>query len=288
MHLLLEPHKRNSHSLYLFVAQRASFHAPHGLALQQLTQKLDERKHELREPLLDLIRIHIHPFREDATKSVDFASKLGQFVDLVQLGGRGAEPPDGSIPAKLYGGQGPFTTPTTSLKRPARRSRTAFRSAARSLGIRTAKDTATRSLLQISYQTSARSTESSATRNSTSSAARDFRASRAAWRARRSSMNRRPGPAAAGTGASGAPGLTDSRHMRVTASSLLPATRSSAARSSSARLESEARTSSSVANAVPKRTGRQGWAALILSTSPWCARASFRSSLSAGSQRVLQ
>ena len=109
MHLLLEPHERKSHSLYLFLAQRASFHAPHGLALEQLTQKLDEREHELREPLLDLIRIHIHAFGEDATKSLDFASKFGQFVDLVQLGGqgvepiggRGAEPPDSSMLAKL-------------------------------------------------------------------------------------------------------------------------------------------------------------------------------------------
>jgi len=105
MHLLLEPHERNPHSLYLFVAQRASFHAPHGLALQQLTQKLDERKHELREPLLDLIRIHIHPLREDATKSLDFASEFGQFVDLVQLGDQGAEPFGGRA-AEPVGGRG--------------------------------------------------------------------------------------------------------------------------------------------------------------------------------------
>src|SRR2546426_7562001 len=38
-----------------------------------LFRSLDERKHEFREPLLDLIRIHIHPFGENATKSLDFA-----------------------------------------------------------------------------------------------------------------------------------------------------------------------------------------------------------------------
>ena len=61
MDLFFEPHERDAHALHLFVAQCASFHAPHGLSLEQLSQELDEREDELGEPVLDCVGIYIHP-----------------------------------------------------------------------------------------------------------------------------------------------------------------------------------------------------------------------------------
>src|SRR5207249_2451707 len=123
--------------------------------------------------MLDPLGVHIHPPRENATKSLHFAAQI------VELGIEAH-----STLAKVYGGQGPFATAITSPNPEAIRARSALRSCACSVGTRTARDTATLALL--------------------------------------------------------------------------PLTRASAACSASARLSRDARAASTLANAVPKRTGRHG------------------------------
>src|SRR5439155_491486 len=114
MHLLFEPHQREAHPLDLVVAQRAALHSPDRLALEQLPEELYEGEHELREPLLDAVRIDVHVLRQDATKSLHLAPQLRELFLLGHAGGhpgsRVAEPadtpPDSSIPANGYGGRG--------------------------------------------------------------------------------------------------------------------------------------------------------------------------------------
>src|SRR5438874_8824271 len=134
--------------------------------------------------MFDPFGVHIHSLGEDATKSLHFAP---QIIEL----GVDAQ----SVLAKVYGGHGPFRTAKTSVNWAASRSSSAFRSGARSVGTRTARDTATLSLVHVSCQTSWRSIASSVMRLSTIDAARARRASRPPTSPRRPSMYRRPGPA---------------------------------------------------------------------------------------------
>ena len=74
MDLLFKPHEREAHALHLVVAQRASFHSPDRLPFEQLSQELNEHEHQLGEPMFDALRVHIHPFGQDATKSLHLAT----------------------------------------------------------------------------------------------------------------------------------------------------------------------------------------------------------------------
>src|SRR5439155_21005119 len=120
---------------------------------------------------------YIHPFGQDATKSLHFATEIVQFgVDAH------------SVLAKVYGGQGPLSTWMTSGSRAATRSRSALRSDARSVGTKTARETATLSLVHVSCQTSWRSIACPATTRSTIDSACARWSSRAAILVRRASM----------------------------------------------------------------------------------------------------
>ena len=79
MDLLFEPHEREAHTLHLFVGQRASFHTPHRLPFEELPQEFNEREHELGEPMFDPFRVNIHPFGQDATKSLHLAAQVVEF-----------------------------------------------------------------------------------------------------------------------------------------------------------------------------------------------------------------
>jgi hypothetical protein len=79
MDFLFEAHESEAHALHLFVGQRASFHTPYGLSFEKLSQELDEREYQVREPMFDALRVDIHPLGQDATKSLHFASKFGKF-----------------------------------------------------------------------------------------------------------------------------------------------------------------------------------------------------------------
>src|SRR5439155_997881 len=110
---------RETHSLDFVVRQRASLHAAYRLSLEKLPHEFHECEHELREPLLDIVGVDIHPLGEDATKPFDFSA------ELVELGIHAHR-----TFAKLYGGQGPLTTPATSTKRETSASSSRFRSSA--------------------------------------------------------------------------------------------------------------------------------------------------------------
>src|SRR2546430_3746920 len=91
--------------------------------------------------MFDPFGVHIHSLGEDATKSLHFAP---QIIEL----GIDAH----SVLAKVYGGHGPLRTAKTSVNCAASRSSSALRSGARSVATRTARDTATASLLHLSCQ----------------------------------------------------------------------------------------------------------------------------------------
>ena len=66
--------------------------------------------------MFDALRVHVDAFGQDATKSLDLASKFGKF--LVEVRGRRAKPPKflvQSVLANVYGGHGPLRTGTTSV-----------------------------------------------------------------------------------------------------------------------------------------------------------------------------
>src|SRR5689334_10771792 len=57
IHPFRQGHEGSSEALDLLVAQRAGLDPPHGLALHQLTQQLDQREDELGEALLESLRV---------------------------------------------------------------------------------------------------------------------------------------------------------------------------------------------------------------------------------------
>src|SRR5438128_1795144 len=134
MHLLFEPHQREAHPLDLVVAQRAALHSSDRLALEQLPEELYEGEHELREPLLDAVRIDVHVLRQDATKSLHLAPQLRELVQFGHqgyAGGRGAEPPDGSRQRSVTAiSQRPLTRASASRRASLRRSSVARAAAA--------------------------------------------------------------------------------------------------------------------------------------------------------------
>jgi hypothetical protein len=48
------------------------------LPFEQLSQELNEREYEVGEPMFDPFGVHIHPFGQDATKSLHLATKIIQ------------------------------------------------------------------------------------------------------------------------------------------------------------------------------------------------------------------
>src|SRR5437868_15161608 len=108
--------------------------------------------------MLDPLGIHIHPLRENATKSLHFAAQV------VELGVEAH-----STLAKVYGGQGPFATAITSQNADATRARSAMRSCACSVGNRTARDPVMLAIAHVTCQTRGCATATLSTRRSTSS-----------------------------------------------------------------------------------------------------------------------
>ena len=58
-HPPVELHERAAQALDLLLGQRAGVDAPQRLALHQLAQQLDDREHELGEPLLDRLGVGV-------------------------------------------------------------------------------------------------------------------------------------------------------------------------------------------------------------------------------------
>src|SRR5438067_4673961 len=106
LHAALELHERLAEPLDLLVGEVPLLHPVERLPLHELTEELDEREDELREALLDLLGVGVHPSWKRALEPVELAR------DRVEVAG-GAEQPveivsHASPPgAKLYGAHGP-------------------------------------------------------------------------------------------------------------------------------------------------------------------------------------
>src|SRR5690349_17924945 len=111
LHAAIELHERVAEALDLLVGQRAAVHPAERLPLHQLPQQLDEREHELREALLDLLGIGVHPARERLRQMLELAGDAPEVaVGLEQLVERRAQR---APSAKEYGGHGPVHTTVT-------------------------------------------------------------------------------------------------------------------------------------------------------------------------------
>src|SRR4051794_13932004 len=106
-HAPIELHEGLDQPLDLLVAERSGLHSPQRLALHQLPQQLDERQHELRETLLDLLRIGLDAARERLRRVVEVACDGAQVtVGAEQLAGELTLPAHRSASvANEYGGQ---------------------------------------------------------------------------------------------------------------------------------------------------------------------------------------
>src|ERR671911_2271774 len=68
LHLLVERHERAPEVLDLLVAEPAAVDPAQRLALHQLPQQLDDRQHELREPLLDRVGVGVDAAAQEVRK----------------------------------------------------------------------------------------------------------------------------------------------------------------------------------------------------------------------------
>src|SRR5690349_15666183 len=110
LHAAIELHERVAEALDLLVGERAALHPAERLPLHQLAQQLDEREHELREALLDLLGVGVHSARERLGQMLELAGDSPEVaVGLEQLVDRAHRAPS----AKEYGGQGPVHTTVT-------------------------------------------------------------------------------------------------------------------------------------------------------------------------------
>src|SRR3954471_15149672 len=94
VHSLREAHEGEAETLGLVVVERPPLHPPKRLALHQLAQQLDQRQHELREPLLDLLRVGFDTARRRGAAAAEIECCCDRLRHC---------PP----PPKLYGAQGP-------------------------------------------------------------------------------------------------------------------------------------------------------------------------------------
>src|SRR3954447_1659781 len=60
-HLLLEQHEGLTQPLDLVSRERASFDSPERLALHQLADQLNQREHQLGEPLFEALAVRVDP-----------------------------------------------------------------------------------------------------------------------------------------------------------------------------------------------------------------------------------
>lgn len=67
MDLFFKLHQRESNSLNLLIGETAAVHTAYCLSFENLPQELDQRQHQLREPLLDTFRVHVYPLGQRAT-----------------------------------------------------------------------------------------------------------------------------------------------------------------------------------------------------------------------------
>src|SRR5262245_7008863 len=112
VHALVEPHERRAEPLNLLLVEGALLHAPQGLALHQLPQKLHEGEDEAGEPALDGLRVGAHAARERVADLLQAAREvLHVAVRGEHLRGDGLAH---AAPAKLYGAHGPVQTMVSS------------------------------------------------------------------------------------------------------------------------------------------------------------------------------
>src|SRR5262249_9382879 len=94
LHALVELHEGLAEPLDLLVGERAAVDAPQCLTLHELTQELDDRQHELREPALDALRVGVDAPRE---RVIEPRMIVGEEVEVR----RGVEELVGHASAKL-------------------------------------------------------------------------------------------------------------------------------------------------------------------------------------------
>ena len=118
VHFFFELHQGKSDALHLLVAETAAFHAAYGLSFEQLAQELDQRQHELRQPLLDAFRVDVDPARQRAAHLLELALGAPRVRRSFLL--------TYATPTKVYGGHGPLTSIRTSCSARASRALTLF------------------------------------------------------------------------------------------------------------------------------------------------------------------
>src|SRR5215213_5329287 len=90
IHSRLERHERASQPLDRGFVQATGLHAPERLPLHELSQKLDHREHELREPALDALGIGADPTRQRVVEPPEISREGVEIERRVQqlVGGR--------------------------------------------------------------------------------------------------------------------------------------------------------------------------------------------------------
>src|SRR5690348_9039889 len=111
-------HERQAELFDLLVGQRPVVHPPERLALHQLAQQLDQRQHELRETLLDLLWIRGDAPGECVLDPIETLRREREVAAAREntIGGHAGPS------TKLNGAQGPVQTTVTSSCAAAKRS----------------------------------------------------------------------------------------------------------------------------------------------------------------------
>src|SRR5690349_4651862 len=83
-HAAVELHEGLPQALDLLVAEVAGVHTAQRLSLHQLAQELDQREHELRETLLDLLRVGLDAARERLWKVLELAGDAAEVAVRIE------------------------------------------------------------------------------------------------------------------------------------------------------------------------------------------------------------
>src|SRR5215472_482956 len=227
LHFLFQLHQGQSDALHLLVREVAAFHSAYSLPLEQLSNKLDQRQHQLCQTLFDAVGIDVDVAGQVSPQVFQFILKTGQLVlHSSPMPSR----------AKLYGGHGPLTSIRTSCGS-SRFCAAAFTLSMARCCTSSARDTATPGRGVKARWVSTANAASVASSCSATSVARRRSASACANSRCRCSKYRRPGALAANGGCS----CWLVVQVAVTASSALPRTRSNAFSKSTSRLSSRSR-----------------------------------------------
>src|SRR5690606_2798222 len=104
----LQAHERESEVLDLVIRQSAALHSADCLVLEHLSQKLEQRVHELRQTRLDDVRLRIDALRQCGR---DLAQLRREEREVVRADARRAFL---AHAANEYGGQGPLVRKRSS------------------------------------------------------------------------------------------------------------------------------------------------------------------------------